>query len=143
MCAEGARGDTDAFGAQLLHVGQVELLALLRRGGVGEARPVATPGVGVEGELRDGEHLAAHVGQAEVHEAGLVVEDAQPDRLGGELPRRLARVGGSDPDERQEARADGADDLAVDAHRRLLHALHEHAHLLLPRLAGAEHAGAV
>ena len=67
--AEDAGLDRHALGAQRLDERLVDRLAVLGRRGVGEARPVALAGVGVERELRDGQHLAADVGERQVHEA--------------------------------------------------------------------------
>ena len=44
----------------------VEPLGLIGRGGVGEGGAVALPAVGEERELADHEHLASHVGQAQI-----------------------------------------------------------------------------
>ncbi len=54
----------------------VEPLGLIGRGGVGEGGAVALPAVGEERELADHEHLASHVGQAQVGLAALVLEHA-------------------------------------------------------------------
>ena len=135
MCAPNTPVSTGTPSvAQRLHVGLVHGLALLRRGRVGEARAVAAPDVGVERELRDGEHPAADVSERQVHEPRVVREHAQPGRLGGELAGRGHVVLVGDSHEGEEAAADRAPLGAVHGDRGAAHPLQQHSHALAPSL---------
>ena len=85
-------------------------------GGIGPRRPAPAAGVGVQRELADHEHGAAHVGHREVHHTFGVGEHAQPPDLVGELGCRRPVVGVGDAHEHAQPRSDVADDLAVDGH---------------------------
>ena len=126
--AEDAGRDRHAGGAQHRHEGLVELFGLGRRRRAGEARPVAPAGVGVEGELRDGEQLAAGVAQREVHVPLVVVEDPQGGDLGGQPGRRGRRIVGTHSYEGEKTAAHDGHVAALDGHARLLDALQQHSH---------------
>ena len=104
--------------------------------GAGERGSVALLAVGVQGELRNDEHLAVHVGKRAVRLAVLVLEDAQLEDL---APQPLDLVGAV---VRAHAQQDQVPALArayrfaIDIHLRMRHALHQCPHkALLPRFA--------
>ena len=72
-------------GARRCQRALVEPAAELWPGGASEARPVAARGVGGQRELADDEQAAADLRDVEVHLAGVVGEDAQPEHLGDQL----------------------------------------------------------
>ena len=99
----------------------------MSRGG-SEARSIAPAGVGVERELRDRQDLAVHVRERQVHEPGVVREDAQPGRLGGQGGGGGERVVVGHADQREVATADLGYALAGNGHRGAADALDEDAH---------------
>ncbi len=115
-------------GAERLARLPVEPARLVGRGGVHEARAAALAGVGVERELAHHERRAVGVEEREVHLSRGVLEDAQPGDAVGERHRLGVAVALADPEEDQEARADGADRAALDRDRGLADALEEGLH---------------
>ena len=93
-----------------------------------KARAIAARGVGGERELADHEQAAAHGRQIEVHLAGGVAEDAQPQHLVDELVGDGVGVVGLGADEEEQAPADPTDDPAFDLDPRLGDALQEGDH---------------
>jgi len=81
--------------------------------------------VGDQGELRDHQHAAAGRREIEVQAPGGVVEQAQGGQLVGGRRHLAPAVAVLDADQHQQARADGADALAVDFDRGLRHALQD------------------
>src|SRR3954464_2691251 len=93
-----------------------EAPAFVGRGGAREARPQATRGIGGERELRDGEQLAVHILEREVHLAGRIGKDAVGEHALGKAARRIVGIAALHRDEREEAFADRRDFLLVHAH---------------------------
>ena len=91
-------------------------------------RATALARVAVERELAHDEHLGARVGDRSVHHAVVVGEHPQVDDALGQLARGCVVVVVGDADEHAEARADLADDLAVDGDLRSRDPLHQRAH---------------
>ena len=86
---------------------------------------------GVQRELRDHEHFAAHVCQCEVRLAFGVLEDAQARYLGPEAFGFGFRVVVPHAQQDDESASNGPDRQAVDVHLRTAHALHDGPHLSL------------
>ena len=96
----------------------VEPLGEVWRRGAGEPGPAAPPRVGEQRELRDDQRRPADVEQRPVGPALVVAEDAQLGGLAGEVVGDRLGVVRTDPEQDHEARADRADDIAVDPDRR-------------------------
>ena len=86
----------------------------LRLGGAGEGGAVAFLGAGVKGELADHQHAAADLGERAVHQAIVVVKDAQPGDLAAEPLDVLGGVGVLNAEKHDEALANAATHLAAD-----------------------------
>ncbi len=80
-----------------------------------EPGPQAMPRVGRQRELRHQQQFAANLLQTEVHFAAFVVENPVFQNSGEQLPAALWRIGRLNTDQDQQACADLADDLIVDA----------------------------
>ena len=104
-----------------------------RRRGARPRRPVALARRRVQRELGDGENAAASLRDGQVHHAGVVVEDAHLHDLAREPVAIVRRIVATDARQHQESRADGADDVAVDADTRVAHPLHQRPHLTILR----------
>ena len=106
----------------------VEPLGLIGRGGVGEGGAVALPAVGEERELADHEHLASHVGQAQIGLAALVLEHAHLANLLPE-PFRLGLVVAVAHAQKDQVPApDATDDVPFHAHAGFAHTLDNSSH---------------
>ena len=106
----------------------VEPLAVFRRRGTREARPVAAARVGGEGELADDQRSAAARQNREVHLTRLALEDAQVGDLAREQPRLVVAVARHRADKDQQPRADLADRLAAGHDTGLRDPLDERSH---------------
>ena len=106
----------------------VKPFGLVGCAGAGERGSVALLAVGVQGELRNDEHLAVHVGKRAVRLAVLVLEDAQLEDL---APQPLDLVGAvvrAHAQQDQVAAFARANRFAIDIHLRMRHALHQSPH---------------
>src|SRR5262249_23433537 len=92
------------------------------------ARPAALAAVAVERELADHEHLAAHLGQLQVHLALGVVEDPQAHHLVGQPTGLLGGVGLGHAQEDEQTAADLADHPLIDRHPGRAHPLEDGTH---------------
>ena len=108
VCTEDAGGDGEVSGSG---EGGAELVAErgggFWSGGADEGRAVSFFDCGKEGELGDDEEATGDVGDGEVHEPGVVGEDAESGDFSGEPEDVFGAVGFFDADEEEEALADG------------------------------------
>ena len=86
----------------------------LRSGGAAVRGAIAFPGAGKQRELADQQDAALDVLHREVHNSGLVIEDAQPDDLPAQPLDVLRRIGFLDGEQHDQSPLDGTLDGAVD-----------------------------
>ena len=99
-----------------------------RRGGGTEARTQAGSSIGGQGELADQEQISGDIVEGSIHLAGIVVENPVTQQPLGhllDLALTVPRLGG---DQRQQARADGANSFALHFDLGLGDALNEGKH---------------
>ena len=78
--------------------------------------------------MRDGKNIAVHIKNRLVHDAGVIVENAQTDDLVNKPVAIVVRIAVGHSDEDERARADRAGHVAVDSDARLADALDKRAH---------------
>ncbi len=106
----------------------VEHLPPVRGGGTREARPAAAARVGRERELADDQQATSGVGEAAVHPAAAVGQDAQPEQLVDQTHGLGLAVCRLRADEGQQAASDRPHHLAGDLDPGLANALDEGDH---------------
>ena len=97
-------------------------------GGLDKAGAAALATVAVQGKLGDGEYAAADVEDRAIHLALVVGEDAQMSALFSAEAQGLVVVAGAEADEQEQALADLAVELAIDADAGAADALDEDFH---------------
>lgn len=107
-------------------------LGHLRGSSIGETGTPTLASVAVEGELRDHQHAATHIGQGQVHLAGIIFEDPQVGDLTRQDERLFLSIAVRHSQQHQKSTPDLADQPAFYSHRSLAHPLHHGAHSLHP-----------
>ena len=134
--AEDAGRDLDPERAQGLAEALVERLGLLRRSRTDEARPVPLGRVRKERELAHDESGAAHVQEAPVEAALVVLEDAHACDLARQPLGAGPVVAAGHPEEDAEARADLAAHSPIDNNARPGDTLDDRSHRRLCAATG-------
>ncbi len=111
MCSEDSALDRDTVRAQPAEKVFIQRLGRFCRSGPLKGRAQPAPDIAEQGELRDDQRCALHLGQAAVHLAGFIFPDAQA----GNFRRQILRIGFAvarfHAQQHNRAGADGARDL--------------------------------
>src|SRR5688572_26057113 len=132
--AEAAASDTEPERLEGGCVSLYQRFGDLWSGGVVETGAAAAPDIAVERELRDDEGLTVCFDQRAIEAAFVILEDSQLGRLRGETPGNRAIVTFAHGDQHEQAAADRADNLALDAHGRAGHSLYNESHRRQPNV---------
>ena len=106
----------------------IQLTSPLRTGGCIKGGPPAATDVAVEGELGNGEHRPAHIVDAQIHPAVVILKDAQSRNLLGEIVCVGGGVARRNAEQHQQPRPNLANSSSVDCDGSCRDALYNGAH---------------
>src|SRR4051794_5487176 len=118
----------------------VQRLRAVGRRGLHEARAVALPGVGEQGELTYAEQLPGHVGHRSVHPALLVLEDSEREQLASHLVGLRLLIVAVHAHKHEQTVAYRRDLLSVHCHGGTAHPLNDGTHRAVRPYSGSPQA---